>query len=37
MYIKIYILKKKKQNHRCRKSYGYQGGSGGRDKLGDWD
>ena len=27
-----------KNNHRCRKqTYGYQGGTWGRDKLGDWD
>ena len=29
---------KQKQSYRCRKqTYDYQGVSGGRDKLGDWD
>ena len=32
------LLTKQKYSHRGRKqTYGYKGGKGGRDKLGDWD
>ena len=32
------LFPKQKLSHRCRKqTYGYQGGKGGRDKLGDWN
>ena len=33
--IQMKIFTKQKLSHRCRKqTYGYQGGKGGRDKLG---
>ena len=35
---KLNLFTKQKQSHRCRKqAYGYQGGKGVRDKLGDRD
>ena len=32
------LFTKQRQSHRCREqTYGYQGGKGGWDELGDWD
>ena len=36
--VQMNLFTKQKQSHGCRKqTYGYQGISGERDKLGDWD
>ena len=36
--VQMNLPAKQKQRHRCRKqTYGYQGGKGEWDKLGDWD
>ena len=36
--VQMKLFTNQKQSHRYRKQiYGYQGGRGGRDKLGDWD
>ena len=35
--VQMNLFTKQKYSHRCRKqTYVYQGGKGGRDKLGDW-
>ena len=36
--VQMNLLTKQKLSHKCRKqTYGYQGGKGGRENLGDWD
>ena len=36
--VQMNLFTKQKQSHRYRKqTYGYQGGNGERDELGDWD
>ena len=36
--VQMNLFTKQKQSHGCRKqTYGYQGISGGRDKLRDWE
>ena len=38
--VQMNLFTKQKKSHRCKKgkqAYGYQGESGGKNKLGDWD
>ena len=36
--VQMNLFAKQKQRHRCREqTYGYQGGKGGWNELGDWD
>ena len=37
--VQMNLFMKQKKSHRCKgkQAYGYQGESGGENKLGDWD